>query len=119
MSDLPDCCKTGFVWSGTPTGTLEKFGGVEAYVARPEDPTTKYVVIWTDVFGHVLPNVSFAKAGFNCIVPDILNGDPVQPTLVDGLMEQPHTYFERFYQTAKAITVAPTLSQTSTPSSKT
>ncbi|KAJ3308164.1 hypothetical protein HDU76_004100 [Blyttiomyces sp. JEL0837] len=109
MSDIPDCCKTGFVWSGTPTGTLEKFGGVETYVARPEVPTTKWIVIWTDIFGHVLPNVSFAKSGYNCIVPDILNGDPLKLETVDAILEKPTNFMGKVSQVGKIIAFIPTM----------
>ncbi|KAI9340754.1 dienelactone hydrolase [Zopfochytrium polystomum] len=82
MADVPECCRSGFVWQGTPTGSIETIGGVEAYVARPKTPSTHFIVILTDVFGHGLPNVrliadSVAACGFNCVVPDILNGDPL------------------------------------------
>ncbi|KAJ3415405.1 hypothetical protein HDV05_004999 [Chytridiales sp. JEL 0842] len=115
--ELPECCRSGFLWEGTPTGALETIGNVEAYVARPSSAVEKegkYVVIFTDVFGHVLPNVrliadSFAKAGYTCVVPDIVQGDPINPTDVDGLMDQPQTYYARFSQILRLGWVAPTM----------
>ncbi|KAJ3408806.1 hypothetical protein HDV05_004755 [Chytridiales sp. JEL 0842] len=110
--ELPECCRAGFLWKGKPTGTVETLGGVEAYVARPQVPTDKYILILTDVFGHVLVNVRliadcFAKAGFNCVVPDILHGDPLQFSLVDGILDPPQTYLERVTQVVRTGWIVP------------
>ncbi|KAJ3215249.1 hypothetical protein HDU67_000665 [Dinochytrium kinnereticum] len=112
MGDLPECCRTGFLWNGTPSGSITTLGGVETYIAKPEKPTTKYVVIWTDVFGHKNPNArliadSIAKAGFHCVVPDILSGDAVDYNQLESLSVKPQTYVQRFSQLLKSLYIAP------------
>jgi hypothetical protein len=39
------CCDPGVLWLGQPQGTIEKLGGVETYVARPETDTGKAAVL--------------------------------------------------------------------------
>ncbi|KAI8848265.1 dienelactone hydrolase [Chytridium lagenaria] len=95
--DLPECCRTGFLWEGTPTGSIITLG----------NPTDKYVVLWTDVFGHKNPNASIANSGINCVIPDILNGDPVNYEQLEGMAKRPKTYFERIGQVFAALTNAP------------
>ncbi len=69
--------------SGTPTGSIIKFAGVDAYIARPEQKSTKAILIASDAFGYTLVNNklvadSFAKqTGFLTIVPDIFNNEPI------------------------------------------
>lgn len=88
-------------------------GEIEAYVARPEKPTTKYIVIFSDVFGHVLKNVqliadSFASRGFICVVPDILHGDPLSPQTMDFATENTSSYLGFAWKGVKLLAVAPT-----------
>jgi dienelactone hydrolase len=72
---LSACCASGEIATGTPTGSEAQFGRRPAYIARPAVPTTRAVIIATDIFGYALPNVrliadSFAKAGFLTVIPD-------------------------------------------------
>lgn len=39
------CCDPGVLWLGQPQGTVEKLGGVDAYVARPEADTGRAAVL--------------------------------------------------------------------------
>jgi hypothetical protein len=39
------CCDPGVLWLGQPRGTVEKLGGVDTYVARPEVNTGKAAVL--------------------------------------------------------------------------
>jgi len=83
MSFCKDCVK-GVQHEGTPTGKIEKIGGIECYVATPTSdyPKDKALLFLTDVFGHVLPNAQlladdFAANGFYTVVPDYLHGDAI------------------------------------------
>lgn len=66
-----------------PTGSETTIGGLKAYVTEPESKDrSKVIVFLTDIFGYELPNVRiladlYAKEGFYCIVPDILESDPI------------------------------------------
>ncbi|KAK7047551.1 hypothetical protein VNI00_006319 [Paramarasmius palmivorus] len=90
MSFCKDCVK-GVVHEGTPTGTWEKIGGVDCYVATPTSdyPKDKVVLYLADVFGPQLVNAqllvdSFAENGFKTIAPDYLNGDPIPADALIG-----------------------------------
>lgn len=100
MADLPDCCKTGFLHSGTPTGTEQKLYDQDVYVATPP-PTTarpkKAIVICTDVFGWKLVNTrliadSLAKEGFTVYIPDFFTGGAVPWETLEPLVKQPNTF---------------------------
>ena len=39
------CCDPGVLWLGQPHGTVERLGGVETYVAKPEVDTGKAAVL--------------------------------------------------------------------------
>ncbi|KAJ1552911.1 hypothetical protein HK405_009595 [Cladochytrium tenue] len=63
-------------------------------VAAASAEPAKYVVIATDVFGHILPNVrlladAFADRGYYCVVPDIVAGDPLPLTIMDLVASKP------------------------------
>ncbi|KAJ3094716.1 hypothetical protein HDU97_007643 [Phlyctochytrium planicorne] len=110
---LPECCRTGFLWNGTPVGETTKIAGVDAYISKPSINTDKWVVIWSDVFGYKMPNVqliadSIAKAGFNCVVPDLFNNDPLPYTLLEPIGRRTKTIFDRISQTFHTLYVAPT-----------
>ncbi|KAJ3098481.1 hypothetical protein HDU97_003980 [Phlyctochytrium planicorne] len=113
MTDVPDCCKTGFLWSGTPTGQYGDFAGLPSYISEPTQPSDKYIIILADTFGHTLPNTqliadSFAKAGFRCIIPDILDGDALSPVGMEGILETPKGFSDMLSKTYRKIKAAPT-----------
>lgn len=56
MTQLKPCCLAGSVSEGTPAGVCEKVAGVDGYWAKPEAPTTRAIVLCTDVFGYNNPN---------------------------------------------------------------
>jgi len=77
-------CISGVTHGGTPVGKVEKIGGFDTYVTKPqgEFPKDKAVLYLPDVFGIQLNNCKlladdFAKNGFQVYAPDYLNGDPV------------------------------------------
>ena len=84
MSGLPkQCCATGALHTGTPTGTEEKIQGLETYVARPPANTTPkgVIVIIPDIFGWTFANNriladELAKQGpFLVYLPDFMDGE--------------------------------------------
>ncbi|TDL23729.1 alpha/beta-hydrolase [Rickenella mellea] len=90
MSFCKDCI-SGVRHEGTPTGKVEKIGGVDTYVALPESdyPKDKAVLYLPDVFGLSLQNAKlladdFAKNGFQVYMPDYLNGDDVPADFLGG-----------------------------------
>ncbi|KAJ3215250.1 hypothetical protein HDU67_000666 [Dinochytrium kinnereticum] len=112
MSDIPECCKSGFIWSGTPVGSIGKVGNLDAYISMASAESDSYIIILPDTFGHKLPNTqliadSFAKAGFNCIVPDILNGEALSPVGMDNLLDAPKGFGDMISKTCRKIMTAP------------
>lgn len=82
------CCLTGYLFSGKATGFEATIAGFKTYVASPAQPTTKCVLLITDVFGYTLPNTriladKYAAAGFLAIIPDFLGSDAVAPDAAD------------------------------------
>lgn len=55
---MRQCCATGSLHTGTPTGKIEKLHGLDVYVADPPNGAapTGIVVIIPDAFGWTLPN---------------------------------------------------------------
>lgn len=82
MNGLPkQCCASGSLHTGTPTGRIEKVHGLNCYIADPPSDNPKgIVVIIPDVFGWELPNSriladEYAKKGnFIVYLPDFMGG---------------------------------------------
>ncbi|TKA65623.1 hypothetical protein B0A49_08358 [Cryomyces minteri] len=80
---MSSCCLSGKLHEGKPAGRVETIGGLQAYVAEPENGSKeKTVVFLVDIFGWALPNVrlladNYARAGFYCYIPDLHEGDSV------------------------------------------
>ncbi|KNC98326.1 uncharacterized protein SPPG_06719 [Spizellomyces punctatus DAOM BR117] len=117
MSELPECCRTGFLHEGTPTGTTEKLHGLDVYVARPvpeNEKPKKAVVIYSDVFGWELVNLrliadSFAKAGYTAYLPDFFTGTAISVEGRDDLLDyqQPKTFGEQIKRGLAILKVIP------------
>ncbi|KAJ1566834.1 hypothetical protein HK405_008229 [Cladochytrium tenue] len=110
------CCVSGSIWDeGEPTGRVEKIGGVECYVAASSNPqSTTYIVLLSDIFGIKLPNIRlvadrFASKGFNVVVPDILNGDALDPEHIEPVMELTQGILHAATKTMRAISLLPSL----------
>ena len=92
---LKQCCATGSLHSGTPTGRLDKVHGLDCYVAdAPSGAQSKgVVVIIPDAFGIALPNNRILADAYakqtNCTVflPDFMGG-----TLVPLLINESSRY---------------------------
>lgn len=83
-----ECCTRGVLHNGTPTGSVEKIGSIDTYIARPATPSDKAILLFTDIFG-LYNNVkliadAFAKRGYLTIVPDLFNDDAVPPDALEG-----------------------------------
>ena len=57
---------------------------VRTYFARPTNPNGNAILIFSDVFGPIYQNVQlmaddFAAQGYVTIVPDLFNGDALNP----------------------------------------
>jgi dienelactone hydrolase len=84
-----DCCVAGHTHSQIGRGTIETICDRSAYVSRPALPSTRAVIILSDVFGHELINTrrladGFAEAGFMCVVPDLFAGDALPADALNG-----------------------------------
>ncbi|KAF1824223.1 alpha/beta-hydrolase [Dissoconium aciculare CBS 342.82] len=86
---VSSCCLSGKLAEGTPKGHETTIGGLHTYVASPEDgKTTKSIVFITDIFGWELKNTrlladNYARAGFTCYIPDVLEGDALPHDFLD------------------------------------
>lgn len=80
MSFPRQCCASGSLHSGTPTGREDKLHGLDVYIAEPSGKPKGIVVILPDIFGWTLANTriladSFAKKGdFLVLLPDFMDG---------------------------------------------
>jgi len=80
---MSECCLSGKVHDGTPTGKVETIDNLQTYVAAPQDGSkAKTIVFIVDIFGWEFKNVrlladNYAKAGFYCYVPDVHQGDSI------------------------------------------
>ncbi|KZT52816.1 hypothetical protein CALCODRAFT_511811 [Calocera cornea HHB12733] len=90
-SGLSSCCISGHIHDGIPTGVVEKIGGLDVYVAKPEDGSqSKTILFITDVFGFAVPNArlladDYARAGFYVYVPDFHQGDSFPSSLLQNV----------------------------------
>ncbi|KFY28390.1 hypothetical protein V493_02950 [Pseudogymnoascus sp. VKM F-4281 (FW-2241)] len=102
MISLPpaDCCTKGTKHEGTPTGTMEKMGDIDAYFARPANNSSeKAIIIFGDIFG-IYQNVkliadAFAARGFLAVVPDMLDGDVLLTEDYDNKKLDIHAWLQR------------------------
>lgn len=53
---ISDCCVTGHLHEGGPTGAVTEIVGLKTYIAEPEGGSKdKSVIFITDIFGYQLP----------------------------------------------------------------
>lgn len=77
---LKQCCATGSLHTGTPTGRIETLHGLDCYIAdAPQSPPKGIVIIIPDAFGWTLPNNriladDYAKNGFTVYLPEFMQG---------------------------------------------
>lgn len=123
MSERPDpgdgrCCVTGALHAGTTRGAVEAVGGIQTYVSRPPAPpapgtpaAAAAVVILTDVFGMVLPNVRLLAdrlardVGVTVYVPDLFGGDAFPADLLT--VDTPPTVWRSITNACNLLAVLP------------
>lgn len=76
---LKQCCATGSLHTGTPTGRIEKVHGLDCYVADAPGTPKGIIVIIPDAFGWTLPNNriladDYAANGFKVYLPELMEG---------------------------------------------
>ncbi|KAH0370660.1 dienelactone hydrolase family protein, partial [Aureobasidium melanogenum] len=92
MSLPKQCCVSGSLHTGTPTGTVSKLHGFDVYIASPpSEPPKGIVVILPDIFGWTLPNTRIladnfaAKGNFLVMLPDFMDGNEFPKDLIISL----------------------------------
>lgn len=86
MAGLKQCCATGSLHTGMPTGRVEKVHGLDCYIADAPNGNPKgVVVVIPDAFGWTFPNSRiladcYAKEGnFTVYLPEFQNGMVCSP----------------------------------------
>lgn len=106
---LGDCCTTGTLHEGTPSGNVSTVYGLSTYVAGKK--SDKVVLMITDVFGYDLVNTrlladEYAQAGFYVLLPDFFQGDSlpaeVEHQLIPPESAAPRGFFKAVSETASA-----------------
>ncbi|KAL2825358.1 dienelactone hydrolase family protein [Aspergillus cavernicola] len=79
-----NCCFTGSLHEGDPTGEIKQIDTFRAYIASPKgnEKPDKAVILLSDIFG-IFPNNQlvadgFARHGYLVVLPDLFNGDQVK-----------------------------------------
>lgn len=108
---MSECCLSGKVQQGTPTGTEKQIGGLPTYVAEPEGGNNgKIVIFLVDIFGFQFTNVrlladSYAKHGFTAYIPDVHQGDSLPIDFLQSV-EPPLPTRQNLSLTQKAASTA-------------
>lgn len=94
MSTDASCseCIKGTIHKGQPKGTEEQIHGLNTYVVGNRTNPRGIVVIYSDIFGLLLPNNkliadAYAASGeYLVYLPDFFKGDPVPLKVADALL---------------------------------
>ncbi|KAH7011453.1 dienelactone hydrolase [Ilyonectria destructans] len=86
------CCATGFLHEGTPTGKLITIeNGIQAYLASPSASKAHDgvgLLYVPDILGiwqnSMLIADAYAKEGYTCLVLDLFNGDPAALNMLEN-----------------------------------
>ncbi|PWY94431.1 alpha/beta-hydrolase [Aspergillus sclerotioniger CBS 115572] len=84
------CCAQGFKHEGTPVGEVKKINNIDTYIVYPKDNKTpeKAVLFLSDIFGLFtnakLVTDEFANNGYLCVLPDLFNGDAIEPAAMES-----------------------------------
>nr|OQO32221.1 hypothetical protein B0A51_00469 [Rachicladosporium sp. CCFEE 5018] len=108
---LKQCCATGSLHTGTPTGRRTKVHGLDCYVAdAPSGSPKGIVVIIPDAFGIELLNNqvladTYAKEGnFQVLLPDFMDGSPVPAEALISLSAMSKTgLWNQLYKVGHAV----------------
>ena len=75
------CCTEANLHEGTPIGSFKQIFDLDTYTVGDES-LDKIIIIITDIYGNHFKNTqliadAIAKNGYRVLVPDILNGNPL------------------------------------------
>ncbi|PVI00604.1 alpha/beta-hydrolase [Periconia macrospinosa] len=85
---MSDCCKTGFNWNGSPTGTETTLADKKTYVTGSSKKAA--IIILHDIFGWTFTNLRlladhFAKeADATVYLPDFFDGEVIEPDTMEN-----------------------------------
>ncbi|KAM0150930.1 hypothetical protein ACHAQE_000484 [Botrytis cinerea] len=85
-------CIKGTIHTGLPIGDYQTIHGLRTYIIGNPSTSRATIVLYTDIFGHLLPNNllladAFAASGeYLVYVPDFFEGDPVALKVADLLI---------------------------------
>ncbi|KAJ3268232.1 hypothetical protein HDV01_003251 [Terramyces sp. JEL0728] len=82
VETLGPCCVEGYLWNGTPSGTVTKLGELDCYVALPshQKQSNTAILYIHDIFGYQAKNAQLlcdrmaSQAGIPVYMPDYFNG---------------------------------------------
>lgn len=107
----PDCFR-GEAATGTPTGSTKLLHGFNTYIASPPNPSPSTIILYTDAFGHLLPNNKLladalaAATNIQVLVPDIIPGGGMSPSilpLMDSFSSSSSSVFTKVWSVGKAM----------------
>lgn len=84
---MSECCKSGFRWNGTPTGTETTIASNKTYVSGTNKDVA--IILIHDIFGWTLTNSRLladhfaTEANTTCFLPDFFNGEIVEPETME------------------------------------
>ncbi|MCJ1312621.1 hypothetical protein MMC25_006296 [Agyrium rufum] len=87
MSDIADCCKSGFLWDAEPKGKVSKLADLDCYVSGSNKDAA--VLIVHDIFGWTLTNTRVladhyaTEANVTVYLPDFFHGGVITPEMMD------------------------------------
>lgn len=76
---MSECCKSGFKWTGEPTGKTTKLAGLDTYVAGTN--TDRAILIVADIYGWTFKNARIladqyaAETNASVYLPDFFGGE--------------------------------------------
>ncbi|EJD50872.1 alpha/beta-hydrolase [Auricularia subglabra TFB-10046 SS5] len=92
-STLSECCVSGHLHSGRPTGLSTRLAGLDVYEALPPNKSKARAVLFiTDIFGWTLPNARLladelaTQGGLFVVVPDFFQGDPIPHDMLNTIV---------------------------------
>ncbi|KAF2798297.1 dienelactone hydrolase family protein, partial [Melanomma pulvis-pyrius CBS 109.77] len=105
------CCASGEIHQGTPSGKVTKIHGLDCYVAEPLEGVSPkgVIVILPDVFGWTLPNSriladNYAKKGeWLVYLPEFMNGSYAPPELIISIHALDHGGVAKIWHLLKCI----------------
>lgn len=106
-------CRTAFLDSGSPSGTVVEIGGVKCYFAKATDSNGRVIVDLTDVFGWELVNArlradAWAQEGYDCYIPDLHSGDSLPAARFNFLIEPSKGACSGLTKVTKLVIALPT-----------